>query len=320
MNDELTKRYDNIIIDSVNMFYRVCDTKNETPTILSQKAVYKNAICDFIKQVEYLKDRYLYHDGSIYLLFDNYFSRADLQSTFTYADRKNLDEAYKATRKKENKPFYQSLNFIRFYYIIGPSMYKTARIDGLEADDLVKPLIEGRCKGQSCLFVTNDLDWSRYMSKDIDWIPNFGKGPQTIEDLSLKMKFPINEVSVIVYKSLFGDSSDNIKNIVPNNEKNFENFRELLPTIHVPEQLIYIARNVEKRDVHNILKYVNENEKQYQINCQLISSIECSSEKLDEVMTIGHDDKILYKTVREALELDVSEKKYIFGKVKRPRK
>ena len=41
------------------------------------------------------------------------------------------------TRKKENRPFYQSLNFIRYYYTSGPDLYRVVRIDGLEADDLV---------------------------------------------------------------------------------------------------------------------------------------------------------------------------------------
>lgn len=318
MENTFNKRYKYILIDSVNLFYKVSSTKDENPTIISQKEVYKNSICNFIKEVEFLVSKYLEYGGIVYLLFDNYFSRADLQTAFTFSTRKSMDESYKKTRKKENRPFYQSLNFIRYYYTSGPEQYRVVRIDGLEADDLVKPFVDNELNKDSCLLVTNDLDWSKYMASNIDWIPKLSEKPQNIKELSHLLGFDVSNKNIIIYKSLFGDPSDNIPSIITNNEDNFEKFKNLISKVSKPEDLIYESRKCDNSDP--IYKAVRDNERQYLINCQLVSNIACDYSVFKKNTECGHNNLELTKVLKESIGLIQTSKKYEFGSIKKIRK
>lgn len=319
MENTFNKRYKYILIDSVNLFYKVCSTKDENIALISQKEVYKNSICNFIKEVEYLVSRYLEFGGIVYLLFDNYFSRADLQTAFTFSTRKSLDESYKKTRKKENRPFYQSLNFIRYYYVSGSDSYKVVRIDGLEADDLVQPFVDNVLKNDTCLLVTNDLDWSKYMSSKVDWLPKLGENPQTIKELSDILGFDVDCCNIVIYKALFGDPSDNIQSIISKNDESFKEFKKIILNINRPEDLVYESRSMSK-DIDCVHKAVKENECQYLINCQLVSSIACDYSVFEKNTECGHNNITLIKTLRESIGLDQSSKKYEFGSIKKIRK
>ena len=54
-----------------------------------------------------------------------------------------------------------------------------------------------------------------FLSDKVDWIPILKEEPQTAKDLSVEMDFEVNEKSIIVYKALFGDKSDNIPSLIP---------------------------------------------------------------------------------------------------------
>ena len=321
MEENFVKRYDALVIDSVNFAYRTFKIEGETPVRISKKTVYKDSICNFIDSVEDLKGKYLKSDGQVYLLFDNYFSRADLRSMYMFANRKELSESYKANRKKESKEFYNSLNFLRYFYLIGPEQYHTVRIDNLEADDLVKPLFEkiGVISGNtSALMVTNDLDWTRYLSDSVDWLPRLDETPEDVRMLSDKLGFKVNEKSIIAYKALFGDSSDNIKGMVSHNNKNLKEFKELMEKCNYADDLLYLARAISNTKEKSILKAVHDDEKTYIVNMQLVDTIACSKETLACSLTTGRNATSLYSTVRKAIGLDGPEK-FTFGNVRRNR-
>lgn len=316
-----SKKYDALVIDSVNFAYRTFKMKEETPLRISKKSVYKNSICNFIDAVESLKNKYLKSDGQIYLLFDNYFSRSDLRSTFMFADRKKLSESYKANRKKESKEFYNSLNFLRYYYLIGPAEYHTIRVDNLEADDLVKPLFMklNVFKGNTtALMVTTDMDWTRYLCPNSDWLPDLAGVPETCDEFADKMGFKVTESNIILYKSIFGDESDNISALVRKNEKSFNEFKELLNEISYPEELIIISRDKEEAKRNSILERISLNEQDLLVNLQLVSPIPCGVDLISCSMTTGRNADTLYHTVRNAIGLDVS-KEFVFGNVRRNR-
>ena len=319
----MMEKYNSLIIDTVNLAYKVFEKENETPKLLAKKLVFKKSVCNFINTVEELKKKYLHYDGQVYLLIDNYFSRADLQSTFLFADRKQLDEAYKSTRKKENKSFYNSINLIRYYYLIGPADYHTIRIEGLEADDLVKPLLNSECKGQRCLMVTNDLDWCRYLGDGIDWLPYLNEEPETKGDVSQRLGFEANEKNITIYKALFGDESDNIPATSRHSKDNTNQFLELIKIVEYPEQLVMLSRDKDKVAQYPILEDISgsvDKEKRYLINVQLVSAINCTTDHLKSCMTTGRLADTLYKVVRESIGLDSSDQEFVFGNVKRPRK
>lgn len=321
MEENFVKRYDALVIDSVNFAYRTFKIESETPVRISKKTIYKDSICNFIDKVEDLKGKYLKSDGQVYLLFDNYFSKADLRSMYMFANRKELVESYKANRKKESKEFYNSLNFLRYFYLIGPEQYHTIRIDNLEADDLVKPLFEkiGVIGGDtSALMVTTDLDWARYLSESVDWLPRFNETPEDVRMLSDKLGFKVTEKSIIAYKALFGDPSDNIKGIVTHNSKNLEEFKELMEKCNTADELLFLARATFNTEEKSILGTVRDNEKAYIINMQLVDTIACSKETLACSLTTGRNATSLYSTVRKAIGLDGPEK-FTFGNVRRNR-
>lgn len=319
MSNLETKRYDYLIIDAVNFAYRTFKTKEESPILISKKYVYKDSINNFIFSLDNLKEKYLAPNGEIYLLFDNYFSRADLKSMFQYADRKQLSEAYKANRKKESKEFYNSINFIRYYYMVAPKEYRTIRIDNLEADDLVEPLLDNldlHNTGKSALFITTDMDWLRYVDTHIDWLPHLDKVPESVGEVSEKLGFDINKVSIIIYKALFGDVSDNIKGIVPKNEENFKEFKDIIEHYTSAESLLTDSR--VNKNSSKILKAISERESDYIRNIQLVSTIPCSSQALSYQTVIGRDEKHLYSTIRKVIGLE-GNAKFVFGGIKRSR-
>ncbi len=316
----MPSKYDCLIIDVVNLCYKLFKKREDTVIQAGSKLIFKKSICAFIRTLEELVDKYLHSDGKVYLLFDNYFSRADLKTSFMFADRRELSKAYKETRKKENKEFYNSINFLKYFYLTGPSKYSTLQITGLEADDLVKPLLATNlCKGKSCLLVTSDLDWCRYLSNNpqIDWLPKLGEQPETYEDISHQLGFPATESNIIIYKAVLGDKSDNIEGLVTNNDKHKQDLISLLPQVKSPEDLIYLSRQLGSDS--SILKAIANNEKQYSVNIQLVSSIPCKSEYIESNLVVGEDAKTLHKTVLEALGLEGETPKFVFGNVKRPR-
>lgn len=321
MEEFVVKKYDALIIDSVNFAYKSFKINEEEPVRISKKTVYKDSICNFINSVEDLKSKYLKSDGQVYLLFDNYFSRADLRSMYVFANRKELSESYKANRKKESKEFYNSLNFLRYFYLIGPSQYHTVRIDNLEADDLVKPLLADigvSEKGLSALLVTNDLDWTRYLSDNVDWLPKLNEPPEDYRKLSDKLGFRVNEKNIIAYKAIFGDASDNIKGLLPINEKHLNEFIKIMESSISPEDLIYKARAITDSSENSILFAIKEDERSYLINVQLVDTINCSKETLHCSLTTGRNAESMYSTVRKAIGLDGPEK-FTFGNIRRSR-
>ena len=315
----MQKKYDRLIIDVVNLCYKTFEKEKDPVVAIGSKLVYKNSICNFIRSVESLVKDYLDSDGEVYLLFDNYFSRADLKTSFMFADRRDFDKAYKETRKKEHKEFYNSVNFLRYYYLTDTPKFRSIQIQGLEADDLVKPLLPSKyCKGKTCLLVSSDLDWVRYLNNNpsVEWLPSFKEEPKTLEDVSLKLGFKVSENSIILYKTIFGDASDNIDSLVPLNEKNKEEFINLVKDCAVPLDMVLKAR---ANPNCAILEAINKDEKQFTINMQLVSSIECDSSHIDGNILIGNESTTTHKIIREAMGLDESDKGFVFGNVKRPR-
>ena len=316
------KRYDCLVVDMVNFCYRTFKPKTDkTMMTSSHGAIYQNSIHQAINSLDNLCKTYLKsQDRNVYLLFDNYFSRADFQSTFLYADRKDLSKAYKANRKKESKEFYQSINFLRYYYLVGPSNFYTAQVTNLEADDLVKPLIKSRCQDQDVLLITTDLDWARYLSARIDWLPDLSKAPQSFEALSEKLGFPVSEKSIILYKAIFGDKADGIEALAPENAENRKQFLELLDKIESPEDLFILYRNSDMKDQYPLISEIMDigykkygHEGRFGVNLQLVSAMPCAVSVLDKKLIQGRNAELLFDSIRKAIGLSEHKSKFVFG-------
>lgn len=301
----------------MNTLHRQKDL-TERPSAINTKLVYKQLIINFIERVQALEREYLSENGKIYLLFDNPTSRFDLQKSFYYAQRKHIYPKYKEQRAREAKEFYNSLDLIRYYYLTNQSKYISIQVKNVEADDLVKPVLENYCKGLSALLITNDYDWTRYLSSNVDWLPDYYQPPQTTQDFINKKGFFPTEQSVIAYKSIFGDPADNIPHLVTENANTLSEFTELYRNDAYldPSQLVALSCNAAGAEKYKILKAIRENDRQYRINIQLTSTIPIGEEHLKAVTCPGRDAKIITESIEVVLGLKKQVKEFVFGNVK----
>ena len=314
-------RYDAILLDCMNLLYKLKEV-NEKASILSSKYVYRGLAAKYIETIKGFADNYLAEKGTIYLLFDNPTSRLDLQKSFYFASRKHIYPKYKEQRAKESKEFYNTLDLVRYYYLTNTTEYACIQVQNLEADDLVKPVLTTYCLApKRALLVTNDYDWTRYLSDRVDWMPNLGAEPESISAFTEKMGFVPTENSVIMYKSLFGDPADNIPHILTKNNKTYAEFLGILrdsPQMN-PEALIDRSCNTANTDSSLILKAVRTSERQYRINIQLTSTIPVSEKHLKAVTSRGRNSKVITEAVEIALGLRKEKKEFVFGNIKSPK-
>lgn len=314
-------RYDAILIDCMNLLYKLKE-KNERASVLSSKYVFKGLAAKYLETIKNLAADYLAENGSVYLLFDNPTSRLDLQKSFYFATRKHVYPKYKEQRAKESKEFYNTLDLIRYYYLTSTSEYACIQVQNLEADDLVKPVLSNYCTPEThVLMVTNDYDWTRYLSKNVDWMPNLEAHPENIAAFTEKMGFLPTENSVILYKSLFGDPADNIPHVLTKSNKAYVEFLDLLrdaPSLS-PEALIDRSHNTEATENSLILKAIKASERQYRINIQLTSTIPVSPQHLKSVTSRGRNSSVITEAVEVALGLRKEKKEFVFGNLKGPK-
>lgn len=200
--------YDKIIIDTSNIFYRVAaiylkdltqDSINKLikdNTILS---MYKATVMNFKQQTM----------GRVCLLFDPLLSNGKM------SERLRIKEGYKTTRDK-NSPVnilrVDTLEKLYSTFLVEPQQ----RIDvyhdcHYEADDFAEKLTEtGRC-----LLVTSDEDFCRYLENGRVEMLKQGlsvktDGIFTAEDFEEKYDFKPTIASVVFWKAMYGDVSDNI--------------------------------------------------------------------------------------------------------------
>lgn len=317
--DAFSNKYDWIVFDLVNFCYKTFPKEKGPLTQFSNKFVYGAAAASAIKSIESLKAKYGHSDTKVVLLVDNYLSRADLTSAFTYADRKNLLAEYKRVRKREDKEFYNTVNIVRYYFLVGVGEYYSVKIDGLEADDLLKPLLTYEAKQGSVLLVTSDLDWTRYLSDRVHWLPSLKDAPETKEDLAMKLGFDVTEKTIVLYKAIFGDASDNIKGILPLNQHNLSQFIEYAKECPYAEYATVLHRSAEWREKWPDLKILSDQEGQLRINIQVVSTIPVAEDIFKDNYVKSRESATIHKKLRELLGLSVDKKNFVFGNVKRPR-
>ena len=317
-------KYDNIIIDVCNLSYKILDdTKKASSTIvINNKSSYKEFIASFIRSVDSLVERFGTDSTLVYCLFDNYKSRLDLQNSFLNSRRKSISENYKKNRKKQPKEWYNSLNILKYFYEVNEPRYYVAQLQGLEADDLVKPTLS-LVKGRS-LLITSDLDWCRYLSSSVDWLPSLDEEPLSVEDTTLKLGFKCTENNIILYKALFGDPSDNITGVIPETSYNREKVLDLMKSRepYDPVDLIMDIRQFNREKGSDpFWESLDDNEliSNYRVNLQLVSTINVSPGVFKRELLKGTDRKGVVKSLREIVGLVSSSKKFTFGNIRRPR-
>lgn len=209
--------YDYIIIDSANLFYR-CLGKNETAEQVVRK------------MISFTEDLRQSLNDTLYIIFDP-ISDYDLGESksfkFPSSERKKIDENYKANRQYSSL-YYQSIVLYKKYYTYRGDKVKTIYSQEYEADDFVEPLLEMIGHNKKVALVTTDYDFSRYISEDVHMINKGLDKPYSVKEFEEKFLFKPTKASIILYKALYGDESDNIKgSIYLDKTKLVNNIKEL---------------------------------------------------------------------------------------------
>lgn len=304
-------KFDSIMVDTLNLQYRLKDSAM-TQSAVGGKHIYKDLAKAYIEFMEDLEKNHLKDGGQIYLLFDNAPTKVGMNNLFKNA-RQQVYSKYKAGRTKESKEFYNTLSLIKYYYLCNTDNYHTWQMQGYEADDLVKPLIDFKEDLGTYLMVTNDADWTRYLSPQAYWMPHLYHLQNAEEFLSIKGYVP-TENNVLIYKSVFGDSADGIPSLITENIPNKKHMLEILAEGKDIEEVIQDARLTKNRD-NPVYKTIQDEQIQFKINRQLIASKPVDKRLMDHTLTTGRDSKSVRDAVETALGMKDKENHFVFGNI-----
>jgi len=312
--------YNAILIDVMNLCYRLYDKDSESSIKkIDNKYVYKNLLKDFITKVDSLEKVYALKDTQIYLLFDNPMSRDKIHDSFRYVNRNEVYNPYKANRiKDKKKEFFNTLNIIKYYYILNSKRYHTIKVQNLEADDFVKIILEQKTdKDDRVLLVTNDVDWCRYISDNVYYYPDFSKEPANAPYFERKYNYKPTEFNLVLNKTLFGDKSDNIPSVCSSSDKHFEEFKMLISELKSIEEF-WKAFHKGLFDT-NIYTKIKDKERQLQINFAMTSIVNVHKGILKSHLTTGRDSKLLTNLKNLIFEVKLI-KPFSFSSLNKPRR
>jgi hypothetical protein len=166
---------------------------------------------------------HLTKDGELYILFDP-ISMSDLGESKNFAvnlnERKKILSDYKAGRTYSTL-YYDTIELYRKYFLYKGDKIKLVYSDEYEADDFVEPLLKqfedewvNETGAKSVALCTTDYDFSKYISskpkRKVDMINNGFNSPFSTEQFEAMFQFQPSPTANTIYKSLFGDQSDNI--------------------------------------------------------------------------------------------------------------
>ena len=197
--------YDALVIDTSNLYMRAYYTGSSLTTVLSDGTqLVTGGIYNFLRMVNSLERTYLKDStGKVYFIFDN--------SSSGISRRKEIDPDYKSNRTKRDDAFYRSIDLLQEILLNYREGWYCVKCTGYEADDLVSPVL-GTLKGESVLLVSQDMDWMRDISEKVH-VAKYEKDSYRLYTPSVFREmfgFQPSRQSVILYKSIRGDHSDNI--------------------------------------------------------------------------------------------------------------
>lgn len=260
----MNNKFNYLLIDGSNLYHRSYNLFKPNG---------KNIINHLLETVDKIHDDYCNDKSILYFIFDNSQSQINI--------RKNIDPLYKSNREKTDKEIYKYHNIFIELLKVKNENYKILMAGTLEADDLVKPLINYLFNSDTnynkALLISNDMDWSRNINDKVYWY-NWSSILNK-EEFYSKYKFFPSEESIKIYKSIKGDSSDSISPAIQNfpiielikicnDAYNFKSYRDFIIYIETIEndkikQLIKsnlrnIKRNYSLVDFIEIKININE--------------------------------------------------------------
>lgn len=315
------QEYDYLIFDTVNTGYLVFNSpsiskENRSEFIeLQDKKIYKYFFKNFIETVDNLRKTYLTNSGEIVFLIDNYESREELRQVLqplkSSDNRRKYNTEYKSNRALQRREFYNTLDVIRYYYLIQTKEYHTARIPNLEADDLVPLCIEKLSpnKDKKILLISNDSDWCRYLDTNIQYLPELGNGPvDRAKFLSIHGYEP-TEGKIILYKIIHGDSADNIPAVFSDLTANMKKY--IMDQFDdIQDLMINVGKYTLTKPLAPIVK---ERELDIRLAFQMLSAIPVTKEHFNAIYTSGRNSITMLDMINKKIYGDKDSNKFSFG-------
>lgn len=154
-------------------------------------------------------------NGTIYLLYDPIpeFYQSDLKVSKNFrfnTERQDIVPTYKSTRIGDPKVI-EAVKLLKKYYTFRGEKIKTCVSKFLEADDFVEEIV-AKETGNIAL-ITNDADWSRYISDRVQMINKDFSHPYSTSEYFKEFNMLPTIASVTFRKAILGDSSDEVKPI-----------------------------------------------------------------------------------------------------------
>ncbi len=265
----MIKKYKRILIDGNNLFCRNWFTfKDKLVQLDNGQTLISGPIKGTLASIKKLERLFGTEDTQIYVLWDNVNSKCQ--------SRKEIDPDYKLLREEKKPIFYRSLNYLQFVLLYYKSNHSILFRHTFEADDLVKPLIS-TFPNDEIVLCSEDLDWSRLMSKNIDWYASnkiFSRN-----NFKEKYKFFPDGNNVVLFKTIRGDKSDNIPIGIP--RIGMEIVIKLLNDFNDIYDLLDNYKNIDYLS-DKWKTVIKENESRLRLNYQLVDFLDISAEDIEQ--------------------------------------
>jgi 5'-3' exonuclease len=193
--------FSKILVDVSQLFHANFHMFKNMSSIIDDVVIPTGGIYGFLRSLNVIQRDFGNSElTDYYFLLDNFSSKDTL--------RKSLSSEYKIDRKKYEPEFYRAIDFLNLILLNYSDHFYSIQIPSMEADDLPQTLLKIFDKNEKVLVVSNDLDYSRVISDNVFWYSQ----KQIFDKTLFKEKYgfiPTKE-SIILFKSIRGDSSDNI--------------------------------------------------------------------------------------------------------------
>jgi DNA polymerase I len=224
--ETIVKKHDKVLlIDGLNLFFRNFAMMN----MVNPDGVHIGGLGGFFRSLGAMIRQT--QPTSVYVVFDGAGSTANRKNLLSeYKGGRNLQritnwDAFDNLEEEHDSKVDQIVRVIQYLKLLP---VKTTLIDKVEADDIIAVLAEKLVEkyNSTCFIVSSDKDFVQLVTDKIILYRPMEKEyytPKVVEE-----KFGVLTKNFILYKTLLGDSSDNIQGIKGLGEKGlFKRFPEL---------------------------------------------------------------------------------------------
>lgn len=296
-SSEIPIAYRTLIVDANNLFHKSHEKLKDMTYVVNNKTIITGGIYGALRSIWSLKKRYLSDESAakVYIVFDNAKSKDNL--------RRSIDPEYKMNRKKQPVSFYHSLDYFRFILLNCDRSFSVVYGTGYEADDIAPNLLRHVPFNSSVLMVSDDLDWSRLIEMDGRQVHHLRSG-KIYNRIAFNNDFDFmpTENRIVLYKTIRGDTSDNIPVGVPNIKKDtllqlVEDYDDIFDVLEDVDNIPYLT--------HTMREKFKSNEGRLKLNHQLVSFIPLEAGDVDNyIFNARYNPRVLAR-VYESLGFDI---------------